>query len=87
MDLVAGATVTCKPQWQDPEGGELAFCYADGFDLSENMVHTGWAHAARRYCNHYTATEERAKAAKRGVWRGKVVTPWDWRTAHAEAAK
>ena len=25
------------------------------------------------------ATEKRARAAKRGVWRGELVPPWDWR--------
>ena len=79
MDLVAGVEVTCKPQWKDPDGGWLAYCFADGFDLSENMVHTGWALTARRYCSHYSGTEERAKAAKRGLWKGQFTAPWDWR--------
>ena len=79
MDLVAGVEVTCKPQWKDPDGGWLAYCFADGFDLSQNMVHTGWALTARRYCSHYSATEERSKAAKRGLWKGEFTPPWDWR--------
>lgn len=86
-DLVAGVTVTCKPQWKEPEGGEAAFCYVDGLDLSEAMVDSGWAFAARRYCHHYNPTEEAAKADKRGVWAGTAMAPWDWRAAHPPAGK
>ena len=84
MDLVAGVEVTCKPQWKDPDGGWLAYCFADGFDLGENMVHTGWALVARQYCSHHSATEERAKAAKRGLWKGQFTTPRDWRAARKQ---
>jgi endonuclease YncB( thermonuclease family) len=43
------------------------------------MVHTGWALAYRRYSKLYVAIEEKAKAAKRGMWRGEFVPPWEWR--------
>ena len=66
------------------DGGWLAYCFVDGFDLSENMVHTGWALTARRYCSHYSATEERAKAAKRGRWKGEFTAPWDWRASRKQ---
>ncbi len=84
MDLVVGVKVICKPQWKDPDGGWLAYCFADGFDLGENMVHAGWALTARRYCSHYSATEERAKAAKRGLWKGEFTAPWDWRASRKQ---
>ena len=43
------------------------------------MVHTGWALAIHQLGTGYEATEEKAKQAKRGLWRGTFVTPWDWR--------
>ena len=35
--------------------------------------------AYRRYSHAYVAEESGARAAKRGVWRGEVMPPWDWR--------
>ena len=43
------------------------------------MVHQGWALAYRRFSTAYVGAEAAAKAAKRGVWRGKFIAPWDWR--------
>jgi len=43
------------------------------------MVAEGWAFAYRRYSSAYIAEETRARAAKRGIWQGEVLAPWDWR--------
>lgn len=79
MDLVVGVDVTCKPQSKDTDGGWLAFCLASGFDLAQNMVHTGWALAARHYSSSHASIEECAKAARRGLWKGDFSVPRDWR--------
>ena len=50
-----------------------------GGDLNAWMVTEGWAFAYRRYSLDYVDEESRAQAAKRGVWRGEVVAPWEWR--------
>ena len=50
-----------------------------GGDLNAWMVTEGWAFAYRRYSLDYVDEESRARAAKRGVWRGEVVAPWEWR--------
>ena len=49
-------------------------------DLNAWMVAEGWAFAYRRYSNAYVGEESAARAARRGVWRGEVVPPWEWRT-------
>ncbi len=87
MDLVAGATVVCRPvngpvngdQSGTDDGGtaRLAACRADGFDIGSNMVHTGWALAAPGPESPYRAVEAKARAAGRGLWRGEFVKPWD----------
>lgn len=79
MDLVAGVPVTCKLMKNDTSTFTYAYCEADGFDLSSNMVHTGWALADRKATNKYIEVESRAKKAKRGLWRGKFAMPWEWR--------
>jgi endonuclease YncB( thermonuclease family) len=43
------------------------------------MVLTGWALAYRRYSTDYVGTEDKAREAKRGMWKGKFVPPWEWR--------
>ena len=43
------------------------------------MVRNGWALAYRRYSMDYVEAEGEAKEAKRGMWKGKFVPPWEWR--------
>ena len=80
MDRTAGAEVTCKTREKDRYGRWVAVCYdPDGFDLGRDMVHKGWALAYRQYSTDYVGTEDKAKAAKRGLWKGEFVPLWDWR--------
>ena len=57
----------------------VAVCRAGGEDVNAWMVAQGWAFAYRQYSRRYLAEEMAAKAAERGIWRGDVVPPWDWR--------
>ena len=41
MDLTAGATVVCRPTGKKRRGLAVVICSVDGFDIPENMVHTG----------------------------------------------
>lgn len=83
-DLVAGQDVVCEPvdDAAEVDGAVLASCTAGGFSLNENMVHSGWALADRATTDRYVATERKAKAARRGLWRGE----FDWRAGEAEPA-
>ncbi len=55
--------------------------------LSEGMAYTGWALAQREVSERYLVFEERAQAAGRGLWKGRFVTPWDWRRGARLAAQ
>lgn len=79
MDLVAGVDVTCRPRKSGPGRDTLAACRAGGYDLSAGMVHTGWAMAFPRVGTDYARIEKTAAKAKRGLWRGAFVAPWDWK--------
>jgi endonuclease YncB( thermonuclease family) len=79
MDLTAGATVSCAPRAGATGEVAVATCLADGFDLSRNMVHTGLALADRAVTTRYVPTEDKARQAKSGLWRGRFVAPWEWR--------
>lgn len=76
MDLVAGVKVRCRPVAKSPG---VARCYAGGYELSEGMVHTGWALAMPRNHARFAPIEKKAAAARHGLWQGEFVMPWDWR--------
>ena len=83
LDLTAGVSVRCELAPASAEDsaadGRVGHCTVDGYDLSEGMTYTGWALALRRVSDRYVAFEDRARAARRGLWKGPFVAPWDWR--------
>ena len=76
---IGGRQVVCKGRGRDNYRRVLVECSVEGQDLGAWMVTEGWAFAYTRYSRAHTARESRARAAKRGVWRGEVTAPWDWR--------
>ena len=79
LDLIAPVEISCRRHATSSDGTWIASCTAEGFDVGRNMVHTGWALAWRRYSRMYIKVEEKAMAAKRGLWRGPFDKPWKWR--------
>ena len=77
--LIGGKSIACEERDRDRYGRVVAVCSIAGIDLNGWMVGEGWAFAYRRYSNAYIAEESGARAARRGVWRGEVIPPWDWR--------
>ena len=79
MDLTAGVEIDCI--LDGPAGGDgarPARCAADGYDLSEGMVYTGWALADPATGERYRSFQKGAEAKQRGLWKGRFVAPWDW---------
>ena len=64
----------------------MAVCHAGGEDVNAWMVSQGLALAYRKYSRVYVGQERSAKAARRGLWRGEFVAPWDWRRGKRLAA-
>ena len=79
LDLTAGAEMVCRATGATLEGEAAARCRAGGFDVSRNMVHTGWALAYPPGASPYADTEAKARAARRGLWQGNFTPPWEWR--------
>ncbi len=50
-----------------------------GEDMGAWMVANGLALAYRRYSLDYVDEEAEAYAARRGIWAGQFVKPWEWR--------
>lgn len=69
-DLTTGASVRCIRRGETAPGEVRATCFADGYDLSEGMVYTGWAAAEPRRGKRYLRLEHEARVAGRGLWRG-----------------
>lgn len=79
--LIDGRVVVCDERDQDVHGRVVAVCRHDGTDVNAWLVANGWAMAYRRYGHDYVEVEAEAKSAKRGMWRGELTAPWDWRQA------
>lgn len=71
--------VTCALHETDRWDRPLALCTAGGTDLSAWLAEQGWALAFRRYGTAYLAEEDRARAARQGMWSGSFTEPGAYR--------
>ena len=76
---LATKEVRCLGDTKDRYGRLIADCFVDGYNLNARLVYEGLALAYRKYSKKYIPEEDKAKAAKRGLWAGEFVAPWDWR--------
>ncbi len=85
IQAIGTKRVTCisKPMDEDKHGDRrgrvLAVCRVGRLILNEWMVKMGWAIAFRRHSTDYVKDENAAKVARKGLWRGQFVPPWEWR--------
>ncbi len=78
-DKIARRPVTCEDLGRDRYKRIIARCAVTGEDLGAWMVLEGLALAYRRYSLDYVDQEADAQAARRGIWAGEFVKPWEWR--------
>ena len=81
-DAIGRTWVNCTERDRDRYDRIVAVCKVGGpkgRDLGAYMVSQGWALAYRKYSNDYLANEDAARAANKGLWRGKFAPPWEWR--------
>ena len=71
--------VRCIGDTKDRYGRLIANCFVDGYNVNARLVYEGLALAYRKYSKQYVPEEDKARAAKRGMWAGEFVPPWDWR--------
>lgn len=69
------ADIACVRQGSDRYGRALVRCSLGESDLGREIVAAGWAVAELEY----GGAEAEARAAHRGIWAGRFVTPADWR--------
>ena len=78
-EKIARRPVTCEDLGRDRYDRIIARCTVAGEDLEKWMVSQGLALAYRRYSLDYVHEETDARAARRGIWAGEFVEPWEWR--------
>ena len=79
IDRIGGRDVSCEIEGKGRYGRSIGVCFLDGEDLNAWMVASGMAMAYRKYSRAYIREEGRAKAKRKGIWRGRFVKPWEWR--------
>jgi endonuclease YncB( thermonuclease family) len=82
VERIAGQSLGCESAGLDRYRRVLATCrLPDGSDVNAWLVREGWA-LAYGFTTPYRSEEAEAKAARRGIWSGTFVAPWDWRHRH-----
>ncbi len=76
---LARREVSCVSQGQDRYKRTLAVCSVEGQDVNAWLVREGLALAYVQYSRAYVAEEASARDARRGMWSGAFIAPWDWR--------
>jgi clan AA aspartic protease (TIGR02281 family) len=84
---ITGHPVTCAERGNAADGAVLATCRLGAEDLAAWLAQEGWALAWRAQSSDYLGEEQDARAARRGVWRGALQAPWDWRAAQMARAR
>ncbi|MDH3910513.1 MAG: thermonuclease family protein [Rhodospirillales bacterium] len=75
--LAAFGAVSCTSENDAPT--VTGACQIDGKDLSEVMVGQGYAVALPGAVPSYQSTQDAARDAKLGLWRGDFIPPGEWR--------
>lgn len=76
---ISSNTVNCRERDHDRYGRVIAVCTVGGENINAWLVAEGWALAYRDYSTDFIDLEDAARQARKGVWRGSFVAPWEWR--------
>jgi endonuclease YncB( thermonuclease family) len=77
--LMTDRPVRCRVIDHDRYRRAVAICSAGEVELNQRMVEDGWATAYERLPSLYSASEDRARAMRRGLWQGYFDRPRQWR--------
>ena len=75
---IAGRTIVCSESDRDRHRRIVEVRKASAEDVNAWIVSEGLPLAYRKYSTSCVGQERAAKAARRGLWRGEFVAPWDW---------
>jgi endonuclease YncB( thermonuclease family) len=80
--MIGNDAVQCSSHAKDRFGRSVAICRANGRDLGEAMVRSGWALAYPDWASPYGAAQSEARSRKAGLWAGSFQNPRAWRDEH-----
>jgi endonuclease YncB( thermonuclease family) len=84
-DFIDRRPVSCAQVDRDRYNRVVAVCTVSGVDLADWLVGHGLALDWPRYSEgRYSASQERAKRALEGLWKGDFELPWEWRRSHLQ---
>lgn len=79
-ELIRRRPISCTEVNRDRYGRAVAVCSVEGVDLADWMVRNGFAFDWPQHSKGgYVEAQAEAQNAKRGVWAGTSVAPWDYR--------
>ncbi len=79
-DFIGQRTVRCERRDTDRYGRMVAVCWVGEVEINRWLVAQGWALDYAQYsAGAYRAAQEEAKRAKRGIWQGSFLPPWEYR--------
>lgn len=79
-ELVKGRRLSVRVLREDQYQRQIAIVKVDGRDIGRTLVSQGWAFAAPG-SDRYRRTHASARRRKKGLWRGELEMPWDYRAA------
>ncbi len=77
--LLCCRDVECSIRETERPAVDLAVCVSQSRDVGETMVLRGMAVAGDDLGPGYKSSQESARSARLGIWRGEFVQPADWR--------
>ena len=85
-EKIANQQIYCKVEKKlGAYGRYIGVCYTkDGEDLNAWMMRAGWGAVNPKYSKRYAKEEKEAREAKRGIWQGSFIPPWEWRRGKRE---
>jgi endonuclease YncB( thermonuclease family) len=87
-DWIGRRRLSCQQRDTDRYGRPVASCTLAGEDVAGWLARQGWARDYPRYSRGaYAHQEQHARDARRGIWQGEHVAPWDWRRGARLAAE
>ena len=85
--LILNKTLECQIIGDSMAGFYPTTCVIQGYDVGATMVSVGWAVADRFLTPVYIPYEQQAHTAHKGLWAGKFIAPWDYRTRSNQSSK
>jgi endonuclease YncB( thermonuclease family) len=77
--LIRSQTISCRTLEVDRYQRQVAVCKTGEMEINREMVRLGWAIAYFRHSTAYAREQKEAKAARRGIWRGRFEMPENYR--------